>query len=213
VALEKRLREISRPILPNHELQCSTSTSHPGTNIIYPTLVIEIAKTHETYNELLDDCDTKHFSTMTSVRVWVGVKFTPGDGGRIRVVWCLRDPVNGGILANSGASTGYIPINQPTNIQFIIPKAEVFFGSPAPLPLTLQTIPGPNAIPPPAIAGVPTDDLPRFGRPSGSGSSNGVRHYPFLRAQVDCIQDSGCVLVCLRSGLCARGRVVGWMEE
>jgi len=87
------------------------------------------------------------------------MKFTPEYGGRMRVVWRLRDPVNGGILANSGASTGFISINQPTNIQFIMPKAEVFFGSLAPLPRTLQTIPGPNALPPPAVAGVPTDDL------------------------------------------------------
>jgi hypothetical protein len=58
--------------------------------------------------------------------VWVEVKFIPGHGGRLRAVWHLRDPVNGGILANSGAKTGFISINQPINIQFIIPKAEVF---------------------------------------------------------------------------------------
>jgi hypothetical protein len=50
-------------------------------------------------------------------------------------------------------------INQQTDVQFIIPKAEVFFSSPAPLPHALQTIPGPSALPPLAVAGVPTDDL------------------------------------------------------
>jgi hypothetical protein len=96
---------------------------------------------------------------MTSVRIWVGVKLTEGYGGRMRALWRLRDPVNDGILAGSGATTGYISLSQPTDIQFIIPKNELYFGSPPPFPATLNTIPGNNALLPPAVRGVPTDDL------------------------------------------------------
>ena len=71
----------------------------------------------------------------------------------------LRDHIAGsGILAGSGATTGFISLSQPTNIEFIIPKREVYFGVPPPLPQTLVSIPGANAMPPQAIPG-PTDDL------------------------------------------------------
>ena len=70
----------------------------------------------------------------------------------------LRDNIAGcGILAGSGATTDYIPL-MPANIHFIIPKSEVYFDGPLPLPPTLIFIPGPNALPPPTIPGS-TDDL------------------------------------------------------
>ena len=125
----------------------------------YPTVVIEVSKSHETYNDLFDDADIKHFSSLTSVRVWIGIKLTSGHGGKMRAMFRLRDHVAGsGTLAGSGATTDYIPLSQPTNIEFIIPKSEVFFGVAPPLPQTLVSIPGPNALPPPANPG-PTDDL------------------------------------------------------
>ena len=77
----------------------------------------------------------------------------------MRAMFRLRDHIaDSGILAGSGATTDYIPLALPTDIEFIIPKAEVYFGVPPPLPPTLLSIPGPNALPPPAIPG-PTDDL------------------------------------------------------
>ena len=132
---------------------------HGTTNCPYPTIVIEVSKTNESYQQLLDDAAIKHFSNDTSIQVWVGVKLFPGYGGRMKCMFRLRDQVNGGTLAGSGASTDFIPLNQPTTAQFIIPKAHVFWGVNPPLPVTQQTIPGPNTFPPPAIPGVPTDDL------------------------------------------------------
>ena len=77
----------------------------------------------------------------------------------MRAMFRLRDDMAGsGILAGSGATTDYIPLSMPTNIEFIIPKREVYFGVPQPLPPTLISTPGPNALPPPAVPG-PTDDL------------------------------------------------------
>lgn len=125
-------------------------------------MVIEVGKCHETYNDLHNDADIKHFSIMTSVRVWIGVKLYPGTA-RMRAMFRLRDAARGfGTLAGSGADTGWINLSEPTNVEFIIPKAEVFFGVPQHLiPPTLVTVPGPSALPapvPPAIQG-PTDDL------------------------------------------------------
>jgi len=74
---------------------------------------------------------------------------------------CSDYPINiagSGILAGSGATTDCIPLSMPANIQFIIPKSEVYFSGPLPLPPTLISIPGPNALPPPRIPGS-TDDL------------------------------------------------------
>lgn len=126
---------------------------------MYPNVVIEVSKTHESSSEMFDDADIKHFSPLTSVRVWIGIEFTPGYGGRMRAMFRLRDHIAGsGTLAGSGATTDYIPLSMPTNIEFIIPKSEVYFGVPPPLPPTLISIPGPNALPPPANP-APTDDL------------------------------------------------------
>jgi hypothetical protein len=42
------------------------------------------------------------------------VKLYDGHGGRFRSMFRLRDPINHGILAGSGASTGFLPNHQPT---------------------------------------------------------------------------------------------------
>jgi len=140
-------------------------TSHPALIIpgtiagAFPTMVMEISKTHESYNDLFDDAVIKHFSMQTSVRIWIGVKLYSGHGGRLRCMFRLRDPVNGGILANSGATTDYISLHDYTSIEFIIPKSEVFWGVNPPLPPTQSTVPGPDVLPPPQVPGTPTDDL------------------------------------------------------
>ena len=132
----------------------------PGTIAApYPTMVIEVCKTHESYNDLFDDAAIKHFSAQTSVQVWIGVKLYDGHGGRFRCMFRLRDPINNGILAGSGASTDFLSIHQPTNIEFVIPKSEIFWGVNPPLPPTRSIVPGPNALPPPQAPGTPNDDL------------------------------------------------------
>ena len=132
----------------------------PGTiAATYPTLVIEVSKTHESYNDLFADAAVKHFSAQTSVQVWVGVKLYQGHGGRFRAMFRLRDEVNNGILADSGASTDFLSLHQITNVEFIIPKSRIYWGVIPPFPVTRFVVPGPNALPPPEAPGLPTDDL------------------------------------------------------
>jgi hypothetical protein len=121
--------------------------------------VVEIAKGNETFPKLLRDCENKHFSPVTSVQVWIGVKVFPG--ARMKSVFKLRDAVRGhGYDAASGAETPYIDIQHPTTYQFIIPKARIFFAvPPAMIPPTTFTVPGPNALPPPPIPVPLTDDF------------------------------------------------------
>lgn len=140
-------------------LSCPPAKMLPGTAAPYPNMVIEVSKTHESWNGLLHDAEVKHFSADTSVQVWIGVKLYDNYGGRFRCMFRLRDRVNNGVLAGSGASTDYLSINQPTDLEFIIPKAEIFWGVNPPLPPTFSVIPGPNALPPPQVPGVQTDDL------------------------------------------------------
>jgi hypothetical protein len=48
-----------------------------NTNVGYPTFTIEVAKTNESEPQLLSDAATKHFSPMTGVVVWLGIKIYP----------------------------------------------------------------------------------------------------------------------------------------
>ena len=130
----------------------------PLNTLIYPTFVVEIGKSNETYHELLRDCEHKHFSAITSVQVWLGIKAFPG--GRMKAVFKLRDIIRGhGYDAASGAETPYIDLQNPTTYEFIIPKARIFFAvPPAMIPPTISSLPGPNALPTPPIPVVPTDD-------------------------------------------------------
>lgn len=114
-----------------------------GKSLIYPTFVIEIAKSHESYFELLHGCDAKYFSPLTSVTIWLGVKVFPN--GTMKAVFKLRDFVQGfGYDRNSGAETTTIPINQPTQIEFVLPKNLIFFAVSPPLPPTPVRLPGPG---------------------------------------------------------------------
>jgi len=120
----------------------------PGTiAAAFPTMVIEISKLHESYDDLFEDAAIKHFSTQTSIRVWIGVELDSRHGGRLRCMFRLRDRANGGILVNSGATADYVSLHQPTSVEFIIPKSEVFWGVNPPLPPTQLIVPGPNALP------------------------------------------------------------------
>jgi hypothetical protein len=124
----------------------------PGTiTAPYPNMVIEVAKTHESYNNLFDDAAIKHFSAQTSVQVWVGMKLYDGYGGRFRCVFGLRDRINSGILVGSGATTDFLSIYQPTNIEFVIPKSEIYWGVNPPLAPTRSVVRGPNPLPLPAL--------------------------------------------------------------
>jgi hypothetical protein len=88
-------------------------------------LVIEVSKTNEPYQQLFTDASLKYFSNNINVQLWVGVKLYPEYGGRMRCMFRVRVQLNGGSLAGSGAATDYIPLNQPTTLEFIIPKARI----------------------------------------------------------------------------------------
>lgn len=77
----QRNRLISLYSIPNHlpaSKYCSRDIEY---NV---SKVIQISKSHETYNGMSDDANTDRFSPLTSVRVWIGIRNTPGYDGRIR---------------------------------------------------------------------------------------------------------------------------------
>ena len=83
--------------------------------LMYTNIVIEISETHESYADMFNSVYTKHFPPLTSVRVWIRIKFTPGYGRRMRAMFWLWDLIADlGILAGSGATTDYILLLQPS---------------------------------------------------------------------------------------------------
>jgi len=133
----------------------------PGsTAIVYPTFTIEVGKTHESYRQLLDDAELKHFSPTTSIQIWLGIKlFT--RSGRMQIALKVRD-TNIGYGSDSAGliETAKISIFQATDIQIIVAKARVYFGVPqGQVPLTRLTIPGPNALPVPQVPYGSIDDF------------------------------------------------------
>jgi hypothetical protein len=77
-------------------------------------MVIEVSKTNESFQQLLDDANMKHLSNATSIQICVGVKLYSEHGGRMRCMFRLRDQANGGILAGSGATTDFISLQVKT---------------------------------------------------------------------------------------------------
>jgi hypothetical protein len=64
-----------------------------NTNVMYPTFTIEVGKTHESWDQLARDAESKHFAADTSVAVYLGIKIFPTKGMKV----CLleRDSVRG----------------------------------------------------------------------------------------------------------------------
>ena len=78
--------------------------------------------------------------------------------GTMRAIFKLRDLVQGfGYDRNSGAETPIIRIDQPTPIEFVLPKNLIFFAIPPPLSPTPFRLPGPHCLPPSANPNIPTD--------------------------------------------------------
>ena len=72
----------------------------------------------------------------------------------------VRDNVRGYGSDPAGLiETPFIDLEQPTNLQIIVPKARIFFAVPPPLPATSMTTLGPNCLPPQPIPGAMTDDF------------------------------------------------------
>ena len=131
----------------------------PGTGISYPTFTIEVGKTHETYPRLLDDAENKHFSPITSVQVWLGIKLYPNTA-RMRIALKIRDAARGyGSDPNQLIETPVMELNVPTDLQIIVPKGLIFFAVQPPWPPTFMKHLGPNTLPPQPVPGIMTDDF------------------------------------------------------
>jgi hypothetical protein len=131
----------------------------PGTAIPYPTFTIEVGKTHETYPQLLADAENKHFSPITSIQVWLGIKLYPTTA-RMKLALKVRDAARGyGSDPNQLVETPVMELDQPTNLQIIVPKAHIFFAVQPPWPPTSLTRLGANTLPPQPVPGGMTDDF------------------------------------------------------
>ena len=132
----------------------------PGSNrIIYPTFVIEVGRSHETYPQLLNDAEFKHFSPMTSIQVWLGIKLFPT--ARMKVALKVRNNNLGhGSDPAQFIESETISLLQPTDIEIIVPKNRIYFAvPPAQVPPTSMTTPGQNALPRAALPYGPIDDF------------------------------------------------------
>ena len=95
----------------------------PVNNQIYPTFVLEVGYMHESYPELLRDAVNKHFSPLTSIQLYLGIKIHKVSR-RFQTV--VRDRVN--ILFETN---GLLSVDTPTLLSFTLPKRLLFFGVPA----------------------------------------------------------------------------------
>lgn len=121
---------------------------------------IEVAKCNEAYPRLLSDAELKHFSSITSIQVWLGIKLYP-ESARMKVVLKVRNN-NLGYGSDSAhfVESDMISLWEPTDIQIIVPKNRIYFAVPlAQVPPTSFTIPGPNALPRPVLPYGPIDDF------------------------------------------------------
>ena len=109
-----------------------------NSNVIYPTFTIEVGKSHESWDQLFRDAESKHFAADTSVAIYLGIKiFTQTQ--RMKVCLLQRDFVQGfGYLHPPLAQTGYLDVNTPCNTTIVVPKHIIFFGVPAAMvPMTV----------------------------------------------------------------------------
>ena len=119
-------------------IQAPPAKLKPGTNIPYPTLVIEVYHKHEGWKELKRDAKTKAFSQMTSIQIIIGIKlFT----SHFRVFWAHRSPTGTGM--NIQGTTPKLDVQIPTNLTFTLPKSLVFWSVPQ---VSWPVTPTPNLI-------------------------------------------------------------------
>ena len=92
----------------------------------YPTMVVEIAHTHESWKKLKDDARRKAFSSRTSIHWMIGIKFYKNY---FQAFWGVRRANGWGIQIRE--STGKLPKDTPTNTVFTIPGIDFWWGVPA----------------------------------------------------------------------------------
>jgi hypothetical protein len=124
------IEEITRSIFPcATNIQCPPDVHIGNTNVPYPTLTIDVAKTHESEIQLLADAVNKHFAAMTGVMVWLGIKIYPTH--RMKITLRERDVTQGfGAVDPPLAYTGFISTVGPCAVSITIPKRLIFHGVP-----------------------------------------------------------------------------------
>jgi len=109
------------------DIQVPPAKLKPGTNIPYPTVVIDVGHKHEGWKKLKRDARTKAFTRMTSIQILVGIKiFT----SHFRAFWARRSATGTGM--NIQETTPKLDARVPTNLTFTLPKNLVFWGVPQP---------------------------------------------------------------------------------
>ena len=123
---------------PTH-LQSPPGRHIRNSNVMYPNFTIEVAKSHETWERLIAEGISKHFSPMTGIVLWLGIKIYPSE--RMKVCLLERDMAQGfGALNPPLASTDFISTRDPCNVSIVIPKRLLFHGVPiALIPPTMTT--------------------------------------------------------------------------
>jgi hypothetical protein len=106
---------------------------HTGANFWYPNFTIQVAKLHQSWDRLIADVVTKHFSPMTGIVVWLGIKISPSR--KMRVCLLERDLVQGfGALDPPPlAHTDFIDVTAPCTESVVIPKRLLYHRVPVAL--------------------------------------------------------------------------------
>ena len=90
---------------------------------------MEIAKSHDSWDRLLSDANDKHFSPLTGIVLWLGIKIYNSE--RMRVCLLERDMVQGyGAVDPPLACIGFIRTDVPCNASITIPKGLIYYGVP-----------------------------------------------------------------------------------
>jgi hypothetical protein len=92
-----------------------------------PTFTVEVSKSNETWPQLLSEADERHFSPLTGVMVWLGVKICP-ETERTRV--CLKERDTLTRYGSPLALIGYIRTDVPCHTTITIPKRLMHHGVP-----------------------------------------------------------------------------------
>ena len=109
------------------DIQVPPAKLKPGTNIPYPTIVIEVNHNHEGWNKLKRDARTKALARMTSIQIIIGITiFT----SHFRIFWARRSATGTGM--NIQQTTPKLDAQVPTNLTFTLPKNLVFWSVPQP---------------------------------------------------------------------------------
>jgi len=105
--------------------------------VLYPNFTIEVAKSYQSWDRLIANVVTKHFSPMTGIVLWLGIKIHPSE--RMGVCLLERDTAQGSCALNPPlASTGFIDTTVPCTASIVMPKRLLSHGVPiALIPLTL----------------------------------------------------------------------------